>query len=138
LDKETLAKSGLAAIATYATLVMGEADRALGILIILMVFDYITGVISAWHNKRLSSEVGLKGIAKKGLMLILVIVGHQVDSMLGTQGVTRTAVIWFLAANDGLSIVENAAECGVSVPLLSQALALIKQEAEAKGGGNSG
>ena len=139
LDKETLAKGVFATIATYATLVMGEADRALGVLITLIVLDYVSGVAAAYHQKELSSEIGLRGMIKKGLMLILVMVGHQVDVMLGTQGATRTAVIWILAANEGVSITENAAKCDVEIPLLSQALKMMKQKAESKmPGGDSG
>ncbi len=136
MDREFTFKALVASVATYLTMVFGEADRAMGVLVTLMVLDYISGVLAAWYGKRLDSKVGLKGIVKKVLMLLLMAVAHQVDVLTGTQGVVRNAVIWFLAANEGLSILENAGECGLTIPILSNALALLKQKAEQQGGGS--
>lgn len=132
MDREFTAKASLAAAATYITYLIGEVDRMLGILVIVMALDYISGVLAAWYGRRLDSKIGFRGIVKKVLMLILVAVAHQVDALTGHTGITRTAVIWFLVANDGISITENAAECGVEIPLLTRALQLIKDRADEK------
>lgn len=130
MDKEFTVKAILAAAATYLTYLVGEVDRMLGILVIVMILDYVSGVLAAWYGQRLDSKIGFRGIVKKTLMLVLVAVAHQVDALTGSTGITRTAVIWFLVANDGISITENAAECGVEIPLLTRALQLIKDKAD--------
>ena len=86
-------------------------------LIAFMTLDYLTGVIIAIINKKLSSEVGFRGLGKKFLILIFVAVGHILDAyVLGTAGVTMSAVVLFYIANEGVSIVENAALLGLPVP----------------------
>ena len=86
------------------------------ILVIIIVLDYITGVIAACCRRELNSYIGLRGIAKKVGMLCLVVLAQQIDVLTGTQGIVRIAVIWFLVANDGLSVLENLAETGLKIP----------------------
>lgn len=113
----------------------GEVDQVLKGLIVFMVLDYITGFAAAVKGQRLSSKVGFWGIVKKVGMLILVISAHQVDLLLGTNGVTRTAVMFFLIANDGLSMLENLTECGLPIPdVLKQTLETFRKKGEAREG----
>lgn len=82
-----------------------------------MVLDYITGVMCAIADKKLSSAVGFKGICRKVLIFVLVGVGHLLDTqVIGSGSVLRTAVIFFYLSNEGLSLVENAAYLGLPVP----------------------
>ena len=79
--------------------------------------DYITGVMCATADKKLSSEVGFKGIAKKVLIFLLVGVANILDvQVIGTGCVLRTAVIFFYISNEGVSLLENAAYLGLPVP----------------------
>ena len=95
----------------------GQLDGLFYALIAFMILDYLTGIISAYIAKKLSSEVGFRGIAKKVLMLILVAVGHIIDiQILGGGAVCRSAVIGFYLANEGLSILENAGKIGLPLP----------------------
>jgi len=95
----------------------GRLDGLLYALIALMAMDYITGLDVAWLHKELSSEVGFKGIAKKVFILILVAVGHILDThVLGGGSVCRSAVIGFYIANEGISILENAGNIGIPLP----------------------
>lgn len=97
--------------------VMGGWDGFLYALIVFVIVDYFTGVIVAIYQKRLSSEVGFHGIAKKVLMFCLVAVAHVIDSRIIQNGsVVRTAVIFFYISNEGISILENAAILGLPVP----------------------
>lgn len=95
-------------------------------LIAVVAIDYLTGVMCAIVDKKLSSEVGAKGIFKKVLIFALVGVAHMIDSQVIGEGSTlRTAVIFLYLSNEGIPIVENAARLGVPVPdklrgLLSQ------------------
>lgn len=96
--------------------VFGDWDGFILALIIFIIIDYVTGVISAICNKKLSSSVGFHGILKKIFILLLVAVGNILDGVLGLGGVIRSAVIFFYIANEGISIIENAANIGLPVP----------------------
>lgn len=96
---------------------LGEVDGLLVALICFSIVDYITGVIDAIMSHELSSNVGFKGIARKVLLFTIVGIAHIMDVyVIGSQAVCRTAVIIFYIANEGLSIVENVASCGVPIP----------------------
>lgn len=90
----------------------GAMDGLMKALIAFVIIDYITGVISAAFQKKLNSNVGFKGIAKKIMIFALVAVAHIVDEQLlgGTTSVLRSAVVGFYIANEGLSILENVGE----------------------------
>lgn len=95
----------------------GQMDGLMYALIALMALDYLTGVLVAVAQKELSSKVGFKGIAKKVIILALVAVGHILDThVLGGGAVCRSAVSGFYIANEGISILENAAELGLPLP----------------------
>lgn len=97
--------------------VMGGFDGFLYALIVFVVMDYLTGIMAAILNKRLSSEVGFHGIFKKVVIFALVAVGHIVDTHVIQNGsVIRTAVIFFYLSNEGISILENASLIGLPVP----------------------
>lgn len=86
-------------------------------LLAFVVIDYITGVMCAVVDKKLSSAVGFKGIFKKILIFALVGVGHILDTMvIGTGSVLRTAVIFFYLSNEGISLIENAGHLGLPIP----------------------
>lgn len=103
-------------IGFYLGAVVGPMTGAFIALCAFMVMDYITGFINACLTHTLSSEVGFKGLARKVFILVLVGVGHLLDTyVLGTAGVRTMVIFWFIA-NEGLSIVENAAALGLPVP----------------------
>jgi toxin secretion/phage lysis holin len=86
-------------------------------LLAFVVIDYITGIMCAVVDKKLSSEVGFKGIFKKVLIFALVGVGHILDTrIIGAGSVLRTAVIFFYLSNEGVSLLENAAYLGLPIP----------------------
>ncbi len=86
-------------------------------LIVLMTLDYVSGVMCAIIDKKLSSAVGFKGICKKVFILMLVGVAHIIDlHVVGTGSALRGAVICFYMSNEGLSLLENAAHIGLPIP----------------------
>ena len=96
---------------------LGGCDGLLIALLAFVVIDYITGVMCAVVDKKLSSAVGFKGICKKILIFALVGVGHILDTMvIGTGSVLRTAVIFFYLSNEGISLIENAGHLGLPIP----------------------
>ena len=109
---------GVAAIVgTALTWLFGAWDTALMVLVCFMVLDYCTGVIRAFINKEVSSDVGLKGIARKAVILIVLIVAVLLDRLLNTgPWVFRTIVCYFYIANEGISLLENCAGLGLPVP----------------------
>ena len=97
--------------------VLGGLDGFLYALLAFVVIDYITGLMCAVLDKKLSSEVGFRGIFKKVLIFSLVAVGHIVDqNVIGDGSVIRTAVIFFYLSNEGISILENTVHIGLPVP----------------------
>lgn len=96
---------------------LGGCDGLLYALIAFVVIDYITGVMCAITEKKLSSEVGFKGICRKVLIFLLVGIANILDvQVIQTGSVLRTAIIFFYISNEGVSLLENAAHLGLPVP----------------------
>lgn len=87
----------------------GSYDKVMCTLVILMVLDYIAGVIKAVYTKSLSSEIGFKGLLKKIAMLVIVALANTIQNLMGGNVAVREIVIMFYIANEGISILENAA-----------------------------
>ena len=96
---------------------VGGVDGLMTALLIFMVLDYVTGLMCAIADKKLSSSVDFKGICKKVLIIMLVGVAHVVDlHVVGTGDALRSAVVCFYLSNEGVSMLENAAHLGLPVP----------------------
>jgi toxin secretion/phage lysis holin len=96
---------------------LGGKDGMLIALVVFMALDYITGLMCAIVDKKLSSAVGFKGICKKVLILMLVGVANILDvHVVGQGSALRGAVIAFYLSNEGLSLLENAAYIGLPIP----------------------
>ena len=96
---------------------LGGCDGLLYALLVFVVLDYITGIMCAVIDHKLSSSVGAKGIFRKILIFALVGIGPLLDTQIfGEAGVLRTAIIFFYISNEGLSLVENAAYIGLPIP----------------------
>lgn len=96
---------------------LGGCDGLLYALIAFVVVDYITGIMCAVIDQKLSSEVGFKGIFKKVLIFLLVGIANILDvQVIGIGCVLRTAIIFFYISNEGVSLLENAAYLGLPVP----------------------
>lgn len=108
----------------------GGWSQLLQILLVFIVLDYLTGIIAAAIKGNLSSDVGLKGIPKKVLILIMVAVGHLIDLALGGNShLTRDAVIFFYLANELLSIIENTGRAGLPIPpIIRRALRIFQEK----------
>lgn len=110
-------KGVVAIVGTTLTWLFGAWDTALMVLVCFMTLDYCTGVIRAFINKEVSSDIGLKGIARKAVILIVLIVAVLLDRLLNTgTWVFRTIVCYFYIANEGISLLENCAGLGLPVP----------------------
>ena len=106
-----------AALGGWIGYFVGGMDGMLIALIVFMVLDYITGLMCAVMDRKLSSSVGFRGICKKVLILMLVGVANILDvHVIGTGSALRGAVVCFYLSNESLSLVENAAHIGLPVP----------------------
>ena len=106
-----------AALGGWLGYFLGGLDGLLIALIVFMALDYITGLMCAIVDKKLSSAVGFKGICKKVLIILLVGVAHTVDlHVIGSGSALRGAVVCFYLSNEGLSLLENAAHIGLPIP----------------------
>ena len=96
---------------------LGGCDGLLFALVVFAVADYITGVMCAISDKKLSSQVGFKGICRKVIIFMLVGIAHMIDvNVITTGSVLRTAVIFFYLSNEGVSLLENAGHLGLPIP----------------------
>ena len=106
-----------AAIGGWLGYFLGGCDGLLVALVVFAAVDYITGVMCAVADKKLSSEVGFKGICRKVLIFLLVGIANILDvQVIGTGSVLRTAVIFFYISNECVSLLENAAHLGLPIP----------------------
>lgn len=102
---------------TVVTFLFGGWDIALNSLIILMAVDYATGLMKGYIKKDLSSATSAKGLFKKIIIMLILIMAVALDRMIGTgEHMFRTLVCFFYISNECLSIIENATELGVPVP----------------------
>lgn len=113
----------------------GELDGFLIALIVCVCMDYFTGVLAAIYNKKLSSEIGAKGICKKVCIFCLVALAHIIDCyFIKDASVIRTATIFFYLTNEGVSIIENAAKMNLPVP--DKLVDTLEQLKESENGNN--
>ena len=131
-----LIQTTFAAAGAWLGYFLGGCDGLLYALLVFVVVDYLTGVMCAVSDRKLSSAVGFRGICRKVLIFLLVGLSHLLDvQVLHQEGVLRTAVIFFFLANDGLSILENAAHLGLPIPeQLKDVLEQLHNRAEKSGG----
>ena len=106
-----------AAVGGFLGWFLGGCDGLLYALIAFVTVDYVTGVMCAVVDRKLSSSVGFKGIFRKVLIFIMVGISHILDTqVIGNGSVLRTAVIFFYISNEGVSLLENASHLGLPVP----------------------
>ena len=97
---------------------LGGCDGLLIALLLFVITDYITGVMCAIADKKLSSAVGFKGICRKVLIFLLVGIANILDmQVIGPGSVLRTAVIFFYISKEGVSLLENAGHLGLPIPV---------------------
>jgi len=121
-------KIGIAATGGAISTVIGGWDMGIKVLVLFIVLDYITGLLSAYILRKLNSSVGFKGIFKKILLFIPVMLAYALDNLLGSD-ILRNLAIWFYIANEGLSVLENLGKAGIPFPAqLTEALEQLRKE----------
>lgn len=107
---------GFASIGGFLSWFFGYNDGLLTALVVFVIADYVSGVLRAFAEKKISSAIGSKGISKKVVIFILVGIAHMVDvEILGAGDIIRNTVIFFYLSNEGISILENAIRLGLPV-----------------------
>lgn len=130
----------IGSIGSFASYLFGGFDKLLIALVIFMIIDFLSGLIlaivfknsSKTKNGRVSSEAGIRGLAKKIFILFLVTVATQLDLVLGTSIVRDGVVIAFISM-EGISILENATLAGLPVPrIIKNALEVLSKVEDKK------
>ena len=114
---DEISEFALAGTVGLAGWFFGGLDGFIKVLLACTIIDYITGILRAGSEHKISSAIAFKGIARKITMFFLVGVAHIVDQyMLGDTAALKTAVCLFYIGNEGISIIENAEKLGVPIP----------------------
>lgn len=141
MDINTLKATILSVVGIIGGIVanyLGGWDTALQTLIIFMAIDYITGLVVAgvFHKSEksetgaLESRAGWKGLCRKGMTLLIVLVAAQLDKITGTEVIRDAAIIAYIV-NETISIIENSALMGIPIPtIIRKALDLLQKQAE--------
>ncbi len=117
MNYKNILNSVIALGGTSLTYLIGGWDNVLKILAVLIVIDYVTGLMKAFMNKDLASDIGYRGLMKKAAIFIVVILAHQLDLTIPQQNpIFRTMACYFYIANEGISITENIALLGIPLP----------------------
>lgn len=96
--------------------IIGGCDILFKTLLIFVIIDYVTGILRAIYTKKLSSNIGAKGIIKKVGYIFIVILAALLDKLLNSTGNIRNIVIYMFIANEGISILENWTSMGIKIP----------------------
>lgn len=120
----------LALITSSATYFFGGWSGVLGVLLVFVILDYLTGIAAAGMSGKLESNIGMFGIARKVFIFAMVSVAHLVDGVLGDGHLFRDAVAFFYIANELLSIIENGGKLGAPIPpVIRQSIEVLKGKA---------
>lgn len=100
----------------FCSYLLGGWDILIATIIIFMILDYITGISASWITKSWSSEIGYKGLLKKGMIIVMIIISVRLDNLLGDDMLFRNVVTFFYISNEGISIIENCGNLGLPIP----------------------
>lgn len=123
-----LISATLGALATYA---FGGWNELIGLFLMAILVDYVTGIAASMKEQRgLNSQVGFWGLARKGLMLLIIMLAHRMDILMGID-LMMTGAIYFYLANEFISITENYGRLGLPLPVfLKQMIQVLRSKGE--------
>ncbi|CAM4315070.1 phage holin family protein [Paenibacillus tarimensis] len=117
MNLQNMLGAAAAAAGSLITFMFGGWSESLTVLMLAMAIDYITGVLAAIkEDKGLSSSVGYWGLTRKGVVLLVIMLAHRVDILLGTGNATMGGAIYFYLANELISVTENYGRLGLPLP----------------------
>ncbi|NRF90495.1 phage holin family protein [Paenibacillus frigoriresistens] len=120
-----------ATLGGFATYAFGEWNELLSLFLMAILVDYITGIAASMKEQRgLNSQVGYWGLARKGLMLLVIMLAHRMDILMDTD-LMMTGAIYFYLANEFISITENYGRLGLPLPgFLKQMIQVLRGKEE--------
>lgn len=133
--------ASIGTIGGFLAALLGGWDMGLKTLIIMMIVDYLTGLIVAGIFKKstksesgaLESKAGWKGLCRKGVTLLIVLVAARLDEVANTTFIRDAVVIGYIA-NEAISIIENASLMGIPIPeILKRSIDVLKKKSEKEG-----
>ncbi|MCL2014399.1 MAG: phage holin family protein [Oscillospiraceae bacterium] len=112
-----------------ASFLFGELNALFTALLVAIAIDFVAGIVKAIHNRRLSSNLCMRGVCKKVVMMSIVAAAHLTQQVTGDFAPVRNAVIGFFFVNEIISVIENAADMGIPVPeQLTRYLLILKEK----------
>lgn len=131
MDKQVLVNTGAGFIGAIVSYAYGGWSEALSFLLLVIAIDIVTGMYaSIKEGHGLSSTIGSSGLAKKGLMLLVILLAHRMDVLMETN-VVMTGAVYFYIANELVSIVENYGRIGLPLPeRVKSIIAILKGRAD--------
>jgi len=108
-------KLAINSLVTFFIYLVGGIDKVFICLVILMILDYITGLLKGIKNKNLNSKKGFEGIIYKFCILFMIMLAEQID-IVTNQDVFRNLICYFFISNEGISLLENFSILGLPVP----------------------
>ena len=129
---------GIGTVGSFVASFFGGWTTSLSTLLIFMFIDYVTGLVVAgvFHTSKktdsgaLESRAGFKGLCKKGMILLLVLVGYRLDLAVGSTYIRDAVCIAFIA-NETISIIENAGLMGIKIPaILTNSIDVLKKKGD--------
>ncbi len=130
MNHKTIFNGIIATVGTVLTYLIGGWNASLKILAVFIISDYLTGIMNGFVNKKLSSSVGFNGLLRKAAIFFVIIIANQLDLAVNNDNnLFRTMACYFYIANEGISITENLAMLGVTLPdFMVNALNKLKEE----------
>jgi toxin secretion/phage lysis holin len=117
MNGKEIFKTIIAVVGSFLSYILGGWDTILSILVYFMAIDYLTGLISAFIQHSLNSQIGFRGILRKSTIMLILIMAVLLDRLLNdSTWVFRTLVCYFYIANEGISILENCGKSGLPLP----------------------
>ncbi|GGG81702.1 phage holin family protein [Paenibacillus radicis (ex Gao et al. 2016)] len=117
MNGQSILNGGAGIAGAFLSFAYGSWHESLTFLLIAISVDIITGLYASIKEGRgLNSAVGAVGLAKKGLMLLVVLLAHRIDVLLETENMTMMATVYFYIANELISFTENLGRAGVPLP----------------------
>ncbi|CAG5092368.1 Phage-related holin [Thermobacillus xylanilyticus] len=120
-----------AVVGSILSFAYGGWSEALTALVVAIGVDYVTGVAAAVKRKQgLSSTIGFRGLTMKGIMLLVILLAHRIDVLLGGGSAVMSGAIYFYLVNELISIAENCGELGIPFPDKLKSLIAVLRDRE--------
>lgn len=127
----TWIKAAAAIVGSLYSWIYGEWSQIFGVLILVVIADYLSGIAASAVEGKISSRIGYVGIIKKLGIFLIIAMAHHLDGVFGDTNALRDAAIFFYVANELISVAENAGRIGLPLPpSITNVIAVLKEKGD--------